>query len=116
MDADLGRLVGEERERLVERQQVRGKLAEIGEEHRPDRPGCPTVSHFVEIVRVHDDELPVAQREHVELDQIDADGMSRAKRRECVLRSDRRRPAVADQERSPLPSLERDHGAGRVGR
>ena len=88
----------------------------LGERHRPDGARGGAVAHLVEIVRVRDQQLAVAQGEHVELDEIDARLECGAKRRERVLRCERRRSAMPDPKRSAVASLERDHGAGRVGR
>jgi len=79
MDSDIRGLVDEERERLGERQQIRGDLTKIGKRHRADRSACGAVADLMKIVRVRDRELSVTQREHVELDEIDSGGECGAK-------------------------------------
>lgn len=114
VDADPGGLVGEELQRLVERGEVWAELTQLRERLTLDRSLGSAVAHFVQVAGVRDDELAVVQREHVELDEIHADGNGGPERLERVLRREERRAAVADAERPPLSSLERDHG--RVGR
>ena len=75
------------------------------------------MAHLVQVVRVCDDELPAAEVEHVELDQVDPRLDGCTERAQRVLGGERRCPPVADPERTSVASLERDHGEpGRVGR
>ena len=92
--ADLRSLVDEEPEDVVECRRVRRDLAD----------------------RVRDEQLASGFRNHVELDEVDADLERGAQRRERVRRSERGSASVTDPQRAPLAPLERDHGSGLVGR
>ena len=62
------------------------------------------------------DDLSAGEPEHVELDEVDTGRDGCPKPCERVLGCERGGPFVADHERAPVASLERDHGTGRVGR
>ncbi len=65
---------------------------------------------------MRDHDLSARDREHVELDEVDASRDGCPKPGQRVLGCERGGPFVADDERATVASLERDHGAGRVGR
>ncbi len=65
---------------------------------------------------MRDHDLSAGEREHVELDEVDTGRHGCPKPCQRVLGRERGGPFVADHERAAVASLERDHGAGRVGR
>ena len=115
MQPDVGRLVDEERERLVERRQLGGDLPQPLERAvaHPSRGGA--VTDLVEVVRVGEDERAPAEVEHVELDQVDPCRDRSAERAQRVLRRERRGAAVPDPEHAVLRAAQLDHDAAAVG-
>ena len=65
---------------------------------------------------VPDHERAVTERDHVELDEVDARLERRAERADRVLGREGGGPAMADPQRPSRAALQRDHGTGRVGR
>ncbi len=112
VEADVGRLVGEERERVVERRQLRRELAELGERPRADRARGAPVAHLVEVVGVRQHERAAREVEDVELDEVDALLDGRPEGAERVLGREVRRAAVADpQDGRAVPAAQVDHAA-----
>ena len=101
---DVRSLVDEERERLVERRQLRSDLAQLLERERAHPASRGAVAHLVEVIGVREHERPARQVENVELDQVDAHLDRRAERAQRVLGSEGRRAAVTDAQ----------HGTGRA--
>ena len=112
VQADRRRLLGEERQRLVERRQVGRDLPQLGERPLPHRARRPAVAHLVEVVGVGQDEGAASQVEHVELDEIDAVRDGGSKGVDGVLGRDVRRASMTDPEHaSPVSSPQLDHAA-----
>ena len=116
VEPDLGRLVDEERERVIEGREVRGHLAERLERLVPDPSGGSPVTDLVEMIGVGENERPVPEVEDIELDQVDARIDGGPKRVECVLRRQGRGAAVTDPEIRLPVTTKLDHATLRSGR
>ena len=109
---DVVCLVGEERERVVERGQLRCDLAERCEGHAADPAGSDTVAHLLEVVGVGEHERAANEVEHVELDHVDTAVPGGAERAQGVLRSEHGCATMPDaQHRPPVACREIDHPA-----
>ena len=119
MQSDAGRLVDEERERVVERRQLGSDLAELLERERAHPARRGTVTHLLEAVGVREHERPPLEVEDVELDQVDAHLDGRPERAKGVLGSERRRAAMTDAQHAAGRAVQVDHdataGAGLTG-
>ena len=114
VQADRRRLLGEERECLVERRELGRDLAQLVEPQRAHRAGLATVAHLVEVVGVSQDEGAAWEVEHVELDEVDPVLDGGTERGDRVLRRDVGRAAMPDPEhRRAVRSPELDHAAPR---
>ena len=112
MQADARRLLDEERERLVERRQLRSHLTECRERHAAHVPGRGTVTHLVEMIGVSEHEWATTKVEHVELDQVDPHLDRRPERADRVLGGERGGTAVPDAEHPTAGrTAELDHEA-----
>ena len=110
VEADVGRLVGEERERIGQRRELRCELVELGERPRAHGARRAPVGHLVEVVGVRQDERAERQIEDVELDEVDALLDGRPEGPDRVLGLEVRRPAVADpQDGRAVLATQLDH-------
>ena len=111
VQSDAGRLVDEERERVVERRQLGSDLAQLLERERAHPARRGTVTHLLEAVGVREHERPPLEVENVELDQVDAHLDGRPERAKGVLGSERRRAAMTDAQDAAGRAVQIDHDA-----
>ena len=112
MEADVGRLVREVRERLVEGGQLGRDLAQLFERARTDRPGRRPVADLVQVVGVREDERASPEIEDVELDEVDAEVDRGAEGAQRVLGRQSRSAPVADpQDGVAVVAPQVDHAA-----
>ena len=106
MEPDVGGLVGEEREGVVEGRQVRRDLAELVEREVAHASRRSAMAHLVEMIRVCNHERAPRQVEHVELDQMHPGARAARNGAERVLRAQSGRAAVTDAQRTVCAAVE----------
>ncbi len=108
VQADAGRLLGEEGDRLVECRQLRSDLTELVQREVLHASARGAVAHLVEPIRVGYDERPSCERDDVELDEVDAEAHREPERAQRVLRRRFGGPAVPDDQRALATPAELD--------
>ena len=95
-----------------------GGSARAREAHRAspaDATSRSPMAHLREVVRVRDDEWAALERDHIELDDVDAELGRRPERVKRVLRSECCSTPVRDDERTACAARKVDHAARKRG-